>query len=331
MIPSHGMGPVKGSVTRRKFMLLAGLVLTLALCVWPVGGAEGLVMLAGAIAVVLLLTPSANIRMIMRLHRARPIPVGDWPWIQSTVRDLAARAGLPAAPALYLVPSSVPNAFATGDRGAAGIALSDGSLRLFDRRELRAVLAHEISHIANGDGRLALATELLRRATGTGAFIGLLLIVILGWTVPELDVAVWVPLVFMATPIIAFLLQRALSRTCELAADDGAVALTGDPQALAAALTKVERATRSLWARLFRVPSDHDVPYLLRTHPETAERVERLLARAGARMAPREHRPAASPRPRRPVLVTLGPRVYRTIPIRVGSIPIHATVVERRI
>lgn len=190
----------------------------------------------------------------------------------------AARAGLPAVPVPHYVPSGVVNAFATGSKHHAAIALTDGLLRSLTPRELTGVLGHEIAHIANEDLRVMGLADSISRLTHLLALLGQLAIVL---SLPALLLGVtevnWPALLLLAVaPQLALLAQLGLSRVREFDADRLAAELTGDPHGLASALAKIERVSRS-W-RAWLLPGwGNPEPSWLRTHPATAERIERLL------------------------------------------------------
>ncbi|MER3953818.1 M48 family metalloprotease, partial [Klebsiella pneumoniae] len=192
--------------------------------------------------------------------------------------ELGARAGLPPVPVPHYVPSGVVNAFATGSKHHAAIALTDGLLRSLTPRELTGVLGHEIAHIANEDLRVMGLADSISRLTHLLALLGQLAIVL---SLPTLLLGVtevnWPALLLLAVaPQLALLAQLGLSRVREFDADRLAAELTGDPHGLASALAKIERVSRS-W-RAWLLPGwGNPEPSWLRTHPATAERIERLL------------------------------------------------------
>jgi heat shock protein HtpX len=164
-------------------------------------------------------------------------------------------------------------------------------LRQLTLRELAGVIAHEISHIRNNDMSVMGLADLVSRMTNMLALFGQLLVVVnlplyllTGAAVPWLAIGL-----LMIAPTITALLQLALSRTREFDADLGAVALTGDPQGLASALARLESQRGSLWERVFLPGRREPEPSLLRTHPRTEERIERLLELS------REERPQLVP------------------------------------
>lgn len=217
-------------------------------------GDGGLWLALAAAGFTLLLEPAAASGLTLRLYGARPLHPDEAPDLWAVLRELAARAGLPTVPVPHYVPSGVVNAFATGSKHHAAIALTDGLLRSLTPRELTGVLGHEIAHIANEDLRVMGLADSISRLTHLLALLGQLAI----------------------APQLALLAQLGLSRVREFDADRLAAELTGDPHGLASALAKIERVSRS-W-RAWLLPGwGNPEPSWLRTHPATAERIERLL------------------------------------------------------
>ena len=241
-------------------------------------GDGGLWLALAAAGFTLLLEPAAASGLTLRLYGARPLHPDEAPDLWAVLRELAARAGLPTVPVPHYVPSGVVNAFATGSKHHAAIALTDGLLRSLTPRELTGVLGHEIAHIANEDLRVMGLADSISRLTHLLALLGQLAIVL---SLPALLLGVtevnWPALLLLAVaPQLALLAQLGLSRVREFDADRLAAELTGDPHGLASALAKIERVSRS-W-RAWLLPGwGNPEPSWLRTHPATAERIERLL------------------------------------------------------
>jgi heat shock protein HtpX len=193
-------------------------------------------------------------------------------------RELARRAGLPSVPRLHYVGTPAVQALAAGSSADSAIALSDGLLRLLSRRELSAVIAHEIWHIRQNDlGLLRLALGAVR-LTQIMCLAAGLLVLLFGPLDPVDGVApdTWsLLLLIVLAPSASLLLWLGLSRTREYDADAGAAALTGDPEALASALRHLERAAGPAWERLSR--QGQGASPWLRTHPSAAERIARLM------------------------------------------------------
>ncbi len=244
-------------------------------------GEIGLWLALATCALTLLIEPVAASAMTLRLYGARPLRPDEAPAIWSLLRALAARAGLPNTPVPYYVPSDIVNAFATGSRRLASIALTDGLLRSLSMRELQAVLAHEVAHIAQEDLRVMGLADSISRLTNLLALLGQVALLI---SIPVLLVGAaeinWIGLLLLAaSPQLALLAQLGLSRVREFDADRMAVELTGDPHGLASALAKIERVSRS-W-RAWLLPGwGNPEPSWLRTHPATEDRIARLMALA---------------------------------------------------
>jgi heat shock protein HtpX len=288
------------------FLLLGALVAVAAGLAWLLLGLAGLLWVVLLGAAVALLRPRIPARTMLSLYGARPLPEAAAPRLHQIVRVLAERAGLPAAPALYYVPSPLTNAFAVGSGADAGLAVTDGLLRRLTLREVAAVLAHEVSHVRAGDTVVMNLSDGIARLVHGLSYLGMLSVFV---TLPLLFVGDVRPLVLSAVlvvlPSVVTLLQLALSRSREYDADLEGAALTGDPGGLAAALETLERSDGRIWERTMvprgRVPD----PLLLRTHPPTDERARRLRALvprdAGRRLggaepaAPAGHPPVPGP------------------------------------
>jgi len=235
-------------------------------------GDGGLWLALAAAGFTLLLEPAAASGLTLRLYGARPLHPDEAPDLWAVLRELAARAGLPTVPVPHYVPSGVVNAFATGSKHHAAIALTDGLLRSLTPRELTGVLGHEIAHIANEDLRVMGLADSISRLTHLLALLGQIMLL---FSLPALlwgTVAIqWPALLLLAvSPQLALL---GLSRVHEFDADRLTAELTGDPQGLALALAKIERESRAWLLPGWGNPE----PSWLRTHPATAERIERLL------------------------------------------------------
>jgi heat shock protein HtpX len=244
-------------------------------------------------------------RIVLRMHRAQEVSPEEAPELHAMLEDLAARARIPK-PRLYVIPEQQPNAFATGrDPRHAVVAVTDGIVRLLDRRELRGVLAHELAHIQHRDilvsSVAAAAASLVTSAAHAVSLGGLLG----GGRDGEDEANAGASgglLAALVAPLAATLIQMGISRSREYAADETGARVSGDPEALASALLKLDQAASLVpveatpaTASLFIVNplgALESVSRWFSTHPPTAERVERLLAMA--RHAPRP----ASPAPR---------------------------------
>lgn len=241
-------------------------------------GDSGLWAALGVGLFALMVEPGAAARLTLRLYKARPLAPAEVPRLFELVRILARRAGITSMPQLYYVPSQVANAFAVGSRQSPAIAVSDGLLRLLDQRELVAVLAHEMSHISHGDLRVMGLADSVSRLTSLLAAMGQLLmllslpLILLG----DMQINWWGFLFLILSPQLALLAQLGLSRVREYDADLNAVRLTGDPQGLAMALARIDKVSQN-WRRWVMPGWGNPEPSWLRTHPETSQRIQRLL------------------------------------------------------
>jgi len=263
-------------------LMLVGMGTLLAACGWVVAGPDGIVWLSLGGGAAILLAPTLPPGLQMRVMGAHPVAPWQGPEIYRILEILAQRAQLDRVPIPHVIASPIPNAFAVGNRRHAAIAVTEGLLQRLDTRELAGVLAHEISHIRNGDIRILGLADLTSRLTRVMAWLGALLLIL---SLPLLlsgQASAPLPLVLllMASPTLSTLLQLALSRTREFDADLDAARLTGDPLGLISALRRMEAPAWSFWGRVLRPQRRSGQPSVLRTHPSTAERIERLASLA---------------------------------------------------
>lgn len=226
-------------------------------------------------AAIVALASEVSPALVLRMARAREIPRAEAPQLHGLAASLAARAGLERVPRLYFVPTPVLNAFAAGSPANAAIALSDGLLRNLDGRELAGVLAHEFAHLRSNDLRVMTLAAMVARMTALLSLAGQMMLVVMvplalmtSLTIPWLAIFA---LIF--APSLSMALQLALSRTREFDADVQAAELGGDPRGLAMALAKLERLQGGWIERMLPMR----VPHWLRSHPDTNERIRRLL------------------------------------------------------
>ena len=226
--------------------------------------------------------------MVLKLYRAQEVDATSAPQLYNTVRELAARAGLPM-PKVYLIDEAQPNAFATGRNPEhAAVAATTGILQLLSARELRAVLAHELSHVRHRDILTSTITASIAGAISTLANFGMFF----GGRSDDNRNPLVALVVLILAPIAAVLIQLAISRGREYEADRGGAELSGDPHALADALAKIDRYAKGLpletaeahpataHMMIINPLSGGGLASLFRTHPPTEERIHRLLAMA---------------------------------------------------
>ena len=237
----------------------------------------------------------AGDKLILAQSKARELGPDEEPQLRNVVEALALGLGIPA-PKIYLIDDSAPNAFATGrDPQHASIAVTSGLLEKLDRTELEGVLAHELSHVGNRDIRVMVLVTVL---VGTVALLADGMWRSMFWTQGGRRgrdrggggsiIAVAAIALAVLTPIIATLIQLAVSRQREYLADASGALLTRYPAGLASALRKIaadkeplevaNKATASLYFAnpLKDAPAFFD--HLFDTHPPIEERIKRLEA-----------------------------------------------------
>lgn len=261
-------------------IIFTGMILLVSFLGWSIGGTQGLKWLFFIGIFMLIMSPRVSPRMILRLYGARLLHAREVPRLYAALEELTRRAKLPDLPRLHYIPSRMLNAFTMGKRSQAAIALTDGLMRTLDLRELIGVLAHEVSHVRNNDMWIMNLSDIVSRVTSVFStvgqfllFLNLPLLLLSGYEVP------WLPiLILIFAPTLTVFIQLALSRTREFDADLEAATLTGDPEGLASALAKMERYQGGLFRRIFFPGQRNPHPSVLRTHPETEKRIERLLS-----------------------------------------------------
>jgi heat shock protein HtpX len=278
-----------------KTTLLLGLLTGFLLFVGQYfGGQNGMILALVFAGVMNFVSYFFSDKIALAMYRAQPVSRDDLPRVYQIVERLTQRVGIPM-PKIYVIPNDSPNAFATGRNPShASVAVTQGILNLLTDEEMEGVLAHELSHVRNRDilissiaatiaGAITLAARMAmwgamfggyggRDERNRGGGIGGLFMIILA-------------------PIAAMLIQLAVSRSREYAADDTGAHLTGNPYALASALRKLDEYSRRVpllaspsTAHLFIVQpflgtSGLNLANLFSTHPPIAKRIERLTGR----------------------------------------------------
>jgi len=253
-----------------------------------IGGAQGMLVALGLGAVMNFWAYWFSDTMVLKLYRAREVDQASAPQLYSTVKELAARTGLPM-PKVYLIDEPQPNAFATGrDPEHAAVAATTGILELLTGRELRGVLGHELSHVKHRDILTSTITASIAGAISTLAQFGMFF----GGRDDDNRNPLVAVLVLILAPIAAMLIQLAISRGREYEADRAGAEISGDPRALADALAKIERYARgtpletaethpaTAQMMIINPLSGGGLSGLFSTHPPTEERIHRLLAMA---------------------------------------------------
>lgn len=273
--------------TLRTVFLMALMMVLLLAVGNAIGGRSGLVI---AFMFSLLMNFFAywfSDKIVLAMYRAREVTEAEAPKLYSIVRRLTTRAGLPM-PKVYIIPSLTPNAFATGrnPRNAA-VAVTEGILRILDDDELEGVLGHELAHVKNRD---ILTATIVATIAGTITFLARMAqwsLFFFGGSRDRENGTSWIAelVLIIVAPIAAVLIQLAISRAREFAADEDGAKISGKPLALANALKKLERGvetvpmeTRPETAHMFIVNPlrGEGILKLFSTHPPISERVKRL-------------------------------------------------------
>lgn len=221
-------------------------------------------------------------KMALAMSRAKPIDESEAPRLYQIMRELTTRAELPM-PRLYMIPQDQPNAFATGRNPKhSAVAVTRGITKLLSEDELRGVLAHELTHIRNRDILIQSV------ASAIGAAITYVAYMLMWFGGDEdsgpLGLVASLALVILA-PISASIIQLAISRQREYAADAGGAAICGNPESLASALLRLESGAEAIPMQVNQASEPLYIvkPFkgggiagLFSTHPPIEERVRRL-------------------------------------------------------
>lgn len=272
----------------KSWILIAALAgLFVAVGAW-IGGGQGASIALGLALVFNFAMYWASDRIAIAATRSKPVTEVEAPQLYARVRELAVEAKVPM-PRIYVSEMAQPNAFATGRNPEhAAVSVTRGILQILDDRELRAVLAHELSHVMNRD----ILVSTIASAIGSAFTYLAYMAFFFGGDEDESPLGgLGFILVWLVAPIAAGLIQMAVSRSREYQADESGAVLSHDPDALASALLKLEATSKRVpapvnpaQAHLFIVNPLRagGVATLFSTHPPTADRVRRLqeLARS---------------------------------------------------
>jgi heat shock protein HtpX len=278
----------------RTAILLAGLTALFMGVGYLIGGQGGAMIALLVAAAMNLFTYWNADRMVLSMHGAHEVDERTAPDLVRMVHDLARRADLPP-PRVYLMDNPQPNAFATGRNPQhAAVAATTGLLQMLSRDEIAGVIAHELAHIKNRDTLTMTITATIAGAISMLAQFGLFFGGGHRDNNSGLGVIGTIAMVILA-PIAAMLVQMAISRTREYAADDLGARISGRPDALASALMKISGAAQQIenpsaerspaTAHLFIInPLTHQrMDNLFSTHPATENRIA-ALQRLGMEM-----------------------------------------------
>jgi len=278
--------------TFKTALLLTGLTLFLLFLGELFGGRAGLTMALGLAVVMNFVSYFFSDKIALAMYGAQQVTREQLPRVYNMVERLTQRNNMPM-PKLFVIPSDSPNAFATGRNPQhASVAVTQGILNLLNDEELEGVLAHELAHVRNRDiliatvaATLAGAITFMARMAGWGMMFG-------GGSRDdnrEGGSGIGALLMLILAPIAAMLIQFAVSRSREYAADATGAKLAGNPYGLANALRKLDLYSKRIpmeaspaTAHMFIVQplAGMDFASLFSTHPPVAKRIERLTGHA---------------------------------------------------
>ncbi len=267
-------------------ILMAGIVALFGAVGAALGGREGML-------IALVLGGGMNVwaywfsdKMVLKMYNARQVDETSSPYLYNMVRELAGRAELPM-PKVYIIDEAQPNAFATGRNPEnAAVAATSGILRLLSERELRGVMAHELAHVKNRDILISTISATVAGAISMIANFGMLF----GGNNEERPNPIVQIIVMIVAPLAAMIIQMAISRTREFGADKGGAEISGDPEALASALAKIDAYARgtpmptaehhpeTAQMMIMNPLSGSSMRNLFSTHPATQDRIAKLRA-----------------------------------------------------
>jgi heat shock protein HtpX len=273
-------------------ILLAAMTAIFMTVGYLIGGRGGMVIAFVVAAAMNLFSYWNADRMVLAMHHARRVDRASAPDYYAIVERLAANAGLPM-PAVYVIDNPQPNAFATGrDPEHAAVAATTGLLQMLSRDEVAGVMAHELAHVQNRDTLTMTVTATIAGAVSMLANFGLFFGAMGRGNDNRSPLGgLGVLLAAIVAPLAAMLVQMAISRTREYAADRRGAEISGQPLALAAALDKIAGAhhipnmdaeRNPATAHLFIINplTGAGMDNLFSTHPDTGNRIRALMEMA---------------------------------------------------
>jgi heat shock protein HtpX len=266
----------------RTAALMAALMVLFGLLGQALGGNGGMALALGFALLLNFGSYWFSASLVLKMYKAQEVTFQDAPELVHMIDDLRVKAGLPM-PRIYVIPSNQPNAFATGRNPEnAAVAVTNGIVRMLTLDELEGVIAHELAHIKNRDiltgsiaATVAAAITMLARF---GMFFG---------GDRDRGGALSSLLMLILAPLAAMMIQMAISRSREFAADRNGAEICGKPEALASALLKLQSGSENVamdanpaTAHMFIVNpfagAASGFRSLFSTHPPTEMRVEKL-------------------------------------------------------
>ena len=278
--------------TFKTAFLLTLLTLLLMFIGRAFGGQNGMFLALGLAAVMNFVSYFYSDKIALAMYRAQPVTREQLPRAYQAVERLTKKIGIPM-PKIYVIPNESPNAFATGRNPShASVAMTQGILDLLNDEELEGVLAHELGHVSNRDILISSVAATVAGAITMLASMGRWAMIFGGWGGGDRDDrrggGIGALLMLVLAPIAASLIQLAVSRSREYQADATGAHFTGNPYALASALSKLDAYSRRIpmqatpsTAHLFIIQPllGMNLGNLFSTHPPIAKRIERLTGR----------------------------------------------------
>ena len=276
--------------TFKTSFLLTLLTLLLMFIGRAFGGQNGMLLALGLAAVMNFISYFYSDKIALAMYRAQPVTREQLPRAYGAVERLTQKIGIPM-PKIYVIPNESPNAFATGRNPShASVAMTQGILDLLNDEELEGVLAHELGHVNNRDILISSVAATVAGAITMLASMGrwAMIFGMGGDRDDRRGGGIGALLMLILAPIAASLIQLAVSRSREYQADATGAHFTGNPYALASALSKLDAYSRRIpmqgtpsTAHLFIVQPllGMNLGNLFSTHPPIAKRIERLTGR----------------------------------------------------
>ena len=270
-------------------LLMAAIVVLFGLVGAAIGGMNGMMMALLIAAGMNFYAYWFSADMVLRMYNAQEITADNRQFsaFYHMVKELAHNAQLPM-PKVYVIDEAQPNAFATGRNPEnAAVAATTGIMQILNQNELRGVMAHELAHVKHRDTLISTISATIAGAISSIGSFGMLFA---GGNRERGGHPLVAILILILAPIAAMLIQMAISRAREFEADKGGAEISRDPASLAAALKKIhnyahqipmetaEMHPETAQMMIINPLSAEGVQGLFSTHPQTEERIARLMA-----------------------------------------------------